>query len=189
MKSTPPTPPRGTAPATPRSIPAQRPSSAGKSPAELERALALRDVMEHAVRVQREITAPKTIRKSRAGMVTAIALCVPLLGMSVFSWVAKPAAIWGPHAIETSEREDANARFVVFVLAERIESYRQTEGAYPAALAAVGVTDSLVSYRLTSDSTFELQTRAAGRELVFRSSDPVEAFLGNSIGIVTGRKR
>lgn len=189
VKSTPPTPPRGNSSVTPRSTSAQRPSKPIQTSAELERALALRDVMDHAVKAQREITAPKTLKKSRAGLIMAIVLCIPLLGASAYSWIARPAAIWGQGVTETPAREEANIRFAMYLVAERLESYRQAEGTYPTSLAAIGQTDSLASYQVTSDSTFELRSRAAGREIVFRSTEPVEVFLGNSMAIVTGRKR
>src|SRR5438067_9786110 len=68
----------------------------GRRNPDVERALALRDVMDHAVKMQREITAPSDRHRGRTRIVWATVVCVPLLALAVYSWVAHPEFIWGP---------------------------------------------------------------------------------------------
>ena len=104
--------------------------------AEVERALALRDVMDHAVRVKREISEAKPLHRRRG--VIALLLCIPLLGFSIYSFVARPEFIWGAPARLPQEQAEANARVAMFLLAQRIEALRAARGDYPESLAEIG---------------------------------------------------
>jgi hypothetical protein len=152
---------------------------------DMERALALRDVMDHAVRVQREITAPRPIRGRLAGRIGALLVCVPLLGFSAYSYVVRPEFIWG-QALETSPvQRDAGLRFGMYLLAQRIESYRAQTGHYPESLEAVDGAPDGMRYRLISESAFELRSDNDSA-VVLRSTEPVDAFLGNSPQVIQG---
>jgi hypothetical protein len=142
--------------------------------------------MDHAVRVQREITAPSPVRASPWKKVGVALVCVPLLAFCVYSWWARPAWIWGAARAVPVVEQDANLRFAMYLLAQRIESYRAAHGALPVSLDALQ--DSLpgVAYAMLSDSLFELTTSRAGAPIVFRSDDSVDAFLGNATAIVQG---
>src|SRR6185295_7703968 len=105
----PPTPPQR----DPRSAQSVTPRSpGGGTPAEIERAMALRDVMQHAVREQREITDPKPLDRRRSRRIVVAIVCVALLALSAYSWLARPEFIWGPSARSVPvERRDASLRF------------------------------------------------------------------------------
>ena len=153
---------------------------------DLERALALRDVMDHAVKVQREITAPKRVGESRARLAVLLVLCVVLLGAAGYSWFARPEFIWGPRVQVSPLRREADVRFAMFLLAQRLDAQRAADGALPKTLAAIGEGASGIGYRVLSDSAFELTADLAGRNIVLRSTDSRERFLGNSIAVISG---
>lgn len=162
------------------------PGASGALPTDLDRALAVRDVMEHAVKVQREITAPKRLQRSRARLVLGLVLCVPLLALSAYSWIAKPEIIWGPRPHAGVPRREANARVAMFLVAQRLEAHRASEGSYPASLAAIGDGATGLSYRRLTDSTYELRDSTVGRGLVLRSGERPDVFLGNSLRVISG---
>jgi hypothetical protein len=144
--------------------------------------------MDHVVELQKEITAPKKLRRSRAPLILTAVICVPLLALSVYSWVARPELIWGPRARSVPpQRREADIRFAMFLLARRIQSYRATEGALPPSLAAIGSRVPGVSYAVISDSVFELRTQEGGKAIVLRSDAPAGDFLGNAARIVAGQ--
>jgi len=168
---------------TPRSTAAQRPP-VPKS-AELERALALRDVMDHAVRVQKEITAPKRLGPSRARAVTLVFLFALVLGAGGYSWFARPELIWGPRPAASEEHVLASTRVTMAIIAARLEASRRADGALPVSLASTGDDAPGITYRVLSDTSFELRARAGARDLVLRSTDSVDEFLGNSLSVVS----
>lgn len=170
---------------TPRSAAAQRPS-AGKSP-ELERALALRDVMDHAVRVQREITAPKRLGNSRARTIVLGFVFAAALGAGAYSWVARPEFIWGPHPTESAGHVIASTRVTMAIIAARVEAYRRADAALPPSLAAINEDAPGITYQVLSDTSFELRTLVGATELVLRSTDSVDDFLGSSLNVVSTR--
>ncbi|HMC53690.1 MAG TPA: hypothetical protein VKH19_00840 [Gemmatimonadaceae bacterium] len=188
MKTTPPTPPRGNPPATPRSIAALRPPTASAGNKELERALVLRDVMDHAVRVQKEITAPRRLG-TRFMPAMLAALIVLLLGAAAYSWIAHPEIIWGPRLQPTAARHDANVRVAMVLLAQKLDARRRADGAYPGSVSEIGEAATGIAYSVTSDSTFELRGRVRDRELVLRSTDSRDAFLGDAIARIGGHAR
>lgn len=151
--------------------------------------MVLRDVMDHAVRVQREITAPSRLRARRVRM-ALLGLCVLLLAAAAsYSWYARPALVWGATPALSPERRDANARVAMFLLAQRLDAHRDADGAYPKSLAQLGESASGMTYTLLADTMFELRSTANGRALVLRSTDRRDVFLGGSMGVISGRTR
>lgn len=142
--------------------------------------MALRDVMDHAVRMEREITAATKIRRSRAPRTAAVLTCCALIAASAYSLAARPAFIWGQSAPTEPAHADASLRLAIYLLAQRLEAFRAEAGEYPASLGDIGETLEGVRYTLVSDSVFELRS-AADTALVLRSDAPVQPFLGNSI--------
>lgn len=163
-----------------------RGSAQPHTPPSVERAVALRDVIDHAVRVQREITAVKPIRRSRARRVSALVLSLAALSFSGYSLVARPAFIWGKPVVESASRADASVRFGLYLLAQRLESFRLESGRYPVSLGDIGETVEGVQYTLVSDSVFELRS-STDSTVVLRSDTPLERFLGNSVNVIQGR--
>ncbi len=173
----------------------QKPSghTAGTEPkagADLERALILRDVMDHAVSAQREVTAPRSLGSRRGRIILAACLCVPAVALSAYSWIAKPAFIWGPapRAVPPAEA-DAMSRFALYMFAQRLEMYRLDEGFYPSSLDALDEDTPGIRYELVGDTAFVLTMQREGKVLTLASTDDFEAFLGQSISIMRGRQR
>lgn len=174
------TPPYGERP--PRT-PARTPSLS--TPPSVERAMALRDVMDHAARVQREVTAATPLRRSRTPRILAVIVAGILIGFSAYSLIARPAFIWGEPTFVDPARNDASMRLGIYLLAQRLEAFRAEAGEYPASLGDIGEAVEGVLYALLSDSVFELRS-AADPTLVLRSDASAESFLGNSIRLIQG---
>ena len=177
MSKTPPRPPRPSE--------SSLPGLKGAPNPDVERALALRDVMDHVVKVEKEITAPTLLNPSRARVIIAAALCLPAIAFCVYSWTTRPEFIWGPRPTAVSAvRHDADLRVAMFLLAQRLHAHRRKDGTYPATLDAVGGPVAGVAYALLSDSLFELRATHDGTQLTLRSGDAADAFLGNSAGVI-----
>jgi len=148
----------------------------------------LRDVMDHAVRVKREISEAKPLHRSRGLLVLGV--CLPLLAFSAYSFLARPAFIWGTPSVIAPEQRDAGARVALFLLAQRLEAVRAARGDYPRSLAEIGEGTSGVEYRVSGDTLFELRVRTDSTSvLVFRSNDDAARFLGDSPTKIQGRPR
>ena len=167
-----------------------RPEKGGRP--SVERAEALRDVMAHAVEVEkvtRRSSGPPG--DSGARRVVALAFAMLLLGFTIYTYLARPEFIWGPNVTAVSDvRRDANLRFTMFLLARRIEAYRAASHAYPADLLAVtSAPPAGVTYVRVSDNVFELKATEGNREVTFRSDEPTDRFLGQTPSVVAGRGR
>lgn len=157
---------------------------------DIEKARALAEVMEHAVKVHKETSsAPRPI-KSGGGRSVALALaCIPMLAFALYAWIARPEFLWGPGVKPLpAAQEEAGLRFSMFLLAQRIEAYRERSGRYPSSLAEVE--DSVPDVRyVPMDSIFELRTGLEGRPIVLRSDRSMDDFLGTSTLIIQGLVR
>lgn len=155
---------------------------------DVERAIALRDVMDHAVRVQKEISGVKRLGPSRARLILTAVICVPLLALCVYSFAARPAFIWGAVEELPVVQREAGLRLGMFLIAQRLEAFRAETGHYPAALGDIGEAVEGLQYRVVSDSLFELRSDQAGPPIVFRSDASVDVFLGSSVTVIQDRR-
>lgn len=151
---------------------------------EVERALALRDVMDHAVKVHQEDARKPSRRRSNGRLALMLALCVPLLAFSVWSYVTRPAFIWGADDVLSPAERENHQRLALFFLAQRIEAARRQIGHYPVTLGEIGEASTTVSYRLLDDSTFTLRATSGASELLLNSRQPLDQFLGNNIRVL-----
>jgi hypothetical protein len=146
--------------------------------------------MDHAVRVHRDLIEGRPWTKSRARSIWTGVLCIPLIALSIYSWVARPEFIWGPSSRSVApQRRDANLRFAMFLLAQRVESFRKAGGSFPASLAAMGETMPGVSLRVLSDSIFELRATENGGSVVYRSNESPSVFLGDAPKFISGSSK
>lgn len=144
------------------------------------RAAVVRDAVEHSIRVEREAARPQRVQRSRAGRIVLVVVCCAAVAASGYSWFAKPEFIWGPRPREMNPvRSEASMRVAMFLVAHRLEAWREDEGEYPERLSDV-VTDSGYAYARPDDTTWVLEARAGGRVLRLRSDDDWGRFLGNS---------
>jgi len=148
----------------------------------------LKDVMDHAVEVQREISKRPRLPESRRG-IWLIVLLASATALAGYSWFARPEFIWGPKPTAEPARQEADTRFAMYLLSRRLEAHRKREGSYPATLAGIGRPNSSIAYHLLSESTFELVGMKGGKQIVLRSDMPAAAFLGNSPRTIMGSTR
>jgi hypothetical protein len=160
-----------------------------KGRASVERAMALRDVMSHAVEVEKETRkAGGPPRGSGAGRNIMLTFSLGLLAFTIFAYAAKPEFIFGADPNNVSEvRRDANVRFTLFLASLSVESYKKTAKRYPDDLSALKSIPKSVSYVRISDDVFELRAKEGTKDIIFRSNEPVDRFLGNSPKILSGR--
>ena len=75
----------------------------------------------------------------------------------------------------------------MFLLFQRLQSARRTQGGYPESLSAIGEEAEDIGY-VARDTAFELRATRDGTAIVLRSSDNADAFLGNSVALIGGRR-
>ena len=157
---------------------------------EVEKALALAAVMEHAVKVHKETNAPPRAVKTGGGRsIALVLLCIPMLAFAAYAWVARPEFLWGPGVKPLpAAQEEAGIRFSMFLLAQRIQAFYERTGRYPSSLSEVD--DSVPNVRYVAmDSVFELRTGLKGRPIILRSDRSMDDFLGTSTLIIQGMVR
>lgn len=181
------TPPRRPSKAIP-----VRPSGAQRAvdADELEKQAALRDVMEHAVRTTRAVANAKPMVSWRSRPIILGALAVVCASLTAYVFIARPDFVWGsdPSALPASQRE-AGVRLGMYFLAQRLEQYRADETSLPENLDFTNESWPGITYSLVSDSVFELRATVDSVEVVFRSDQPVDQFLGSSMQRVRRQRR
>lgn len=156
---------------------------------EVEKQAALRDVMEHAVRITRAVATAKPMVSWRAQPIVLAVVATLSVALTVYAYGARPDWIFGPEpSAMPMEQREAGIRFGMYLLAQRLEQYHKDRGALPPNLDYLDETWPGISYQTLSNSTFELRSRVDTTAIVFRSDQPVDKFLGGSI-IFIGRRR
>jgi hypothetical protein len=167
------------------------PGDKGKSRASVERAMALRDVMSHAVAVEKEVRkAGGPPRESRVGKAILMTLSVAIIGFTGFAYLSKPEFIFGADPNNVPEvRRDANVRFTMYLLSRRVESFKKSDASrkYPNDLSVILGAPKSITYSKLTDDVFELRAKEGDKEIVFRSDEPVDRFLGQSPRVLSGR--
>jgi hypothetical protein len=162
----------------------------GQRTSQIDRAMALRDAVAQAMESEQSFKRKPTSEVSRARMVALLAVMIPLLALSAYTWLARPASIWGPPLSSKPQAEsEANLRAAMFFLGMRLDSYREEQGFYPASLDVLGETLPGVSYELVTDSTFELRGVVGQQPVIFRSDMTADEFLGHTKELIAGPTR
>lgn len=167
------------------------PTTAARSPAARRnsRASALQDAITHSVGADREFKKQSAVVAGRR-QTGLIVLAVVMGAFSAYSFIAKPAFIWGaPVAAPAPAVQEAHLRMSMFLFGMRVDRYRFANRAYPQTLAEMGDSIRGISYQRLSDSTFELRGKAANREVVFRNDMREGDFLGNARELIQSRPR
>lgn len=175
------TPPRQAPPSTrSTNLPATDDASS-----ELDRLMVVAEVMDYVVKVSRPT--PLVLPRPR--------VWIPLLTFfffffTIYSYSARPAWIWGPQVDpdQAAATHDADMRFAMFLLAERIFEYRQDNGTVPATLADLGDRIDSVKYVPLTDTSFSLRYEAP-RPIIYYSTESMDAFLRNAVDVVTSGTR
>jgi len=119
-----------------------------------------------------------------------IVLSVLMGAFTAYSWLAKPAFIWGaPVEAPPPAVQEANLRMSMFLFGMRIDKYKMTNRKYPESLDELGDSVRGITYERLSDSTFQLRGRAANHEVVFRNDMRQDEFLGNTRELIQSRRR
>jgi hypothetical protein len=66
------------------------------------------------------------------------------------------------------------------ILAQRLNDVRGQTGAYPLTLRDIGEAAGGIDYSLVGDTMFVLTAQSAGDSIVYRSTQPLDAFLGRT---------
>lgn len=149
---------------------------------EIEKQIAIRDVMDYAVRVTRAVQMAKQMVSYRARPMLLALISIPLLVTALYAWAARPAWVFGPDPVRVEpSRQMAYTRFAIYLAAQRIEAHRLARGVLPGSLGEVEEEWAGMSYRPLSATVFELSARGPAGEIVFQSDQPVLAFLGQSV--------
>lgn len=103
---------------------------------------------------------------------------------------ARPAWIFPPPPIlEPPEVTMASMRLALVRERQRVELFQQRTGRLPTSLAEAGGSARAIEFSQTANNGYVLRTVENGAALELRSSDRVEAFLGNSLQIVLDAER
>jgi hypothetical protein len=155
--------------------------------ASVDRAMALRDVMAQAVETEKEFR-KSSVPKSSGGRGAMLTMSLGLLVFTLFAYLAKPEFIFGANPNNVpAVRRDANVRFTIYLLSRRVESYKNAANKYPDDLSPIAGAPSNVKYARLSDTIFELRASDGSKEIVFRSDEPADRFLGKSPSVLSGR--
>lgn len=149
---------------------------------EIEKQLAIRDVMDYAVRVTRAVQMAKQMVSYRARPMLLALISIPLLVTALYAWAARPDWVFGPDPVRVEpSRQMAYTRFAIYLAAQRIEAHRVARGVLPGSLGEVEEEWAGMSYRPLGATVFEVSARGPAGEIVFQSDQPVLAFLGQSV--------
>ncbi len=151
---------------------------------ELDRMMMLAEVMDYVIKVSKPT--PLVLPRPR--------VWIPILTLfffffTLYSYSARPAWIWGPQVdpAAVTATHDADMRFAMFLLAQRILEYRHEFGTVPATLADLGDKIDSVKYVPLSDTSFSLRYESA-RPIILYSTESMNAFLRNAVQVVTAGK-
>lgn len=117
-----------------------------------------------------------------------LVLSLMLLAFTVYAYASRPEIIFGADPKKVPDvRRDANLRFTMYLVSRRVESFKNTSHKLPDDLGFLGGAPRGVAYARLSDSVFELRARDGAKEIVFRSDEPADRFLGEVPKILSGR--
>lgn len=159
-------------------------------PDDVAKQLALRDVMEYAVRVTRETVEAKPMKSWRSRPIVLTAVASLSVVLCTYTFLGRPEWIYGPDPVRLEPvRRDAYLRYALYLTSQRVAEYRSRRGALPASLAEAGPAWAGITYRVISDSVFELRVAPdSGIAIVFRSDQSLPDFLGASLPLIRPRR-
>lgn len=159
--------------------------SAEEAADELEKAKAILDVVQHSARFTRAVALAKPIESVRGRTIILAALAAPLLLLTVYTYIARPASVFGANPSPgTIERREAYQRYVMSLVAYRVEYFRTTtQGRLPQSLLEVGEEWPGIGYTVVDreQGLYELHgTGVLPEPIRYRSNQPIADFVGTS---------
>jgi len=149
---------------------------------------ALLQAAQAAMEDSRRKRGERPAHRRRASRATMLVAAGTLFALSVYLLAARP--VWfftPPPPPEPPEIQEASMRLTLVREAARIRQYRLANGQLPGSLEETGSPMQGLTYAPSGDGAFTLSGRARGQMLTLRSTDAVDAFLGNSFQIIQGR--
>lgn len=181
---TPPAPPAPPASRASRTLPRSRVTigQGAGAPTEddIEKLEAIRDVMEYAAKITLETALAKPMRSYRARPIALGVLGLLSLSLVAFTFLREPDWVFGPEpALVDPARREAHTRYAMFLVAQRLESLRDSAtGNPPASLAETGDDWLGFDYRVFDLGVYELRGRTpGGGDIVLKSGEDLAAFL------------
>lgn len=150
----------------------------------LDRAQVLAEVMEYVIKVSKPT--PLVLPRPRVWIpMTTVAA----FSFALYSYAARPEWIWGPQVDPTqiTATHEADMRFAMYLLAQRILDYRAEFGTVPDSLADVGDRVDSVKYVPLTDTSFSLRYES-GVPIILYSTQSMDDFLRNAVQVVTAGK-
>ena len=160
-------------------------TSAEEAADELEKAKAILDVVQHSARFTRAVALAKPIESVRGRTIIVAALAAPLLLLTAYTYIARPDWVFGARpTIGSIERREAYQRFVMSLVAYRVEYFRATnQGQLPQTLVEVGEEWPGIGYTVVDRERglYELHgTGVLPDPIRYRSDQRVADFVGTS---------
>lgn len=178
--------PSRTLPATTSTPPKDSAKSAEEATEELEKAKAILDVVQHSARFTRAVALAKPIQSFKGRSFILMGIALPLLIVTTLAYATRSEWVFGanPNA-GTAERREAYQRYAMFLVANRIERFRDsTEGRLPQTLLEIGEDWSSIGFTVVDrdNGTYELHgTGVYAEPIRYRSTQALESFLGGSV--------
>jgi len=142
----------------------------------------VREVVEHAERVNRDVELARPMESYRARPMVLALLAIVSISLAAYSYAARPAWVFGPDPNDRPfELREGQLRYAMFLAAERVLAHQDsTAGSLPRTLRETGETWPGMTYRV-NDGVFELRAQVdSATPLTYRSTQDPRAFLGTA---------
>ena len=121
-------------------------------------------------------------KKRRSKLWYSLGLLPVLLGLTIWNLTRSSH----PPVVFTPEEVEAGIRFKIFLAAQGVEAYRDSVGTWPRNLAAVGMADEGLVYRLV-DTSYTVADTSGGVPLVYHGGESLALF-SDAYGFLARRK-
>jgi hypothetical protein len=161
------------------------PGSAGPTPEKR----ALIEAYDQALRAGAEQqAAARTEAAPRRRRPLLVVSLVMLALIAAFLVIARPEwVVPGRRPAESAAVQDASLRLGLAMQAQRIRRYQRERGQLPPTLADAGAAADWIRYERIPPDRFALHGENGAARLTLRSTDAIEAFVGNSFQIIQQR--
>ncbi len=116
---------------------------------------------------------------ARRTHIVVLVLCVISWGTLAYTWLAKPAWLFGPDASATiSPREkETRLRFGMYLERERVLDFRRNKHRLPSGLEEAGDVEQGIEYQVSGDSSFVVSAMVGGVLLTLNESQRADDLL------------